>query len=340
MTSGSRLKVYCPGRPAIAGAAGRTTDCLSRRFFGSRVRAVRGETCQESSAVGIRRTSDLRAGPKRVSGIACSPALPRSASFARSSLIRPSFEPTSMPLAPPKKRRASARAIPRRTDNEDSRLGRRAGATHSGPADCRRGARCHSSSRPAARYPGQESGSRQGLRRGCFTRADSSWRCESSYPTTRQSPRAAALEQEGLLPSQSHRAILLSHQTLPPHCNALREARRTVCILHLHRRQGRLAAVNVNTPQPRSAPLRRVGELRSKPTESREPIHRLANRLQSVGGGLVGVGVAEGHAAGRERAAIRQARPPLQADRRHGRLHVLPAGARATPRRRRTRRSD
>jgi hypothetical protein len=217
VSSASRSKACCRARVAIVAALARTTACSLRRCCGSHALAAPGETCRPSSGAGTARTSALPAGRARACGNGCLLHWPKSDDFARCSSTRPSFAPTSMPLAPPKKRRPSARPLAWRIDHQDPCRGRCDRQAHSGPTHRGAGSRRDTDPGAAARCAGPLRGSGQGLRRAGAATDDRRGWSQSGDSAARQSPRADPLEQGNLPSPQPRRALLLSHQALPPH---------------------------------------------------------------------------------------------------------------------------
>jgi hypothetical protein len=79
-------------------------------------------------------------------------------------------------------------------------------------------------------------------------RGDRGHACQGGHPAASQSTRADSMEQ-GRLPSpQPRRTLLMPDQTLQAYRDSLRQARRTVHLIHQSRRSHRVLGVNVNTP--------------------------------------------------------------------------------------------
>jgi transposase len=123
-----------------------------------------------------------------------------------------------------KKRRPVDRALAWRIEYQDSRAGRWLGYARSLSPDGRAGRRQSRSSAFAGRTETRQSGCRQSLR---FERDPATsgidWH-SSRHPQSRQSSRATSLGRTSLCLSKSGRTVLLSHQTIPSCCYAIRQA--------------------------------------------------------------------------------------------------------------------
>ncbi len=119
MTNGNVSSTYCQVKRQIGVSQRRTTGCSSKRFYGSPAPAVPGEIFRRSSATGITCIRASRAGARAACGNAWSKRWVWMSTWRRCCWIAPLFVPTSMLLAPKKRRHASNRALARRTDYQD-----------------------------------------------------------------------------------------------------------------------------------------------------------------------------------------------------------------------------
>lgn len=193
-------------------------------------------------------TRGLPGGPSAACGKECSSSWRVTRISKRCLLTRPSYERTSMPLARQKKRRPSTRALARRVDNEDSRVGARPWAAgpllaHSGASSRQRASQCVATG-AAARCAHRG----QGLRHQCVGASSCSDGCHGCHTSQGKPARSTRVGSTPVQASQSHRAVFLPHQTLSSRGNALRQTCAPFRVVRALGGGVLLVGLNVNRP--------------------------------------------------------------------------------------------
>src|ERR1039458_2831433 len=247
-TNGGALNGWWQAKKVIRAALDGITGYSWRRCYGLPGQVVPGAICRASSVVGTRRTFASHVGASAGCGSAWRRFSMAMLTWNNCLLTLPSFEPTNMRLAPKKRRRSGDRALARRTEHQGAHRGGCVGQSTAADSERWTDRRYRPCRRPDCLYPRQGNHRRQGLRCPSFDPGLSSQRGAGGYPGSFQPQGTQALRYPSVQGSQSHRAILRSHQAISAHCHSVRQARSQLYGILASSLHLRLARLNVNSP--------------------------------------------------------------------------------------------
>src|ERR1039458_7823099 len=247
-TNGGALNGWWQAKKVIRAALDGITGYSWRLCYGLPGQVVPCAICRASSVVGTRRTFASHVGASAGCGSAWRRFSMAMLTWNNCLLTLPSFEPTNMRLAPKKRRRSGDRALARRTEHQGAHRGGCVGQSTAADSERWTDRRYRPCRRPDCLYPRQGNHRRQGLRCRYFDPGHSSQRGASGYPASLQPQGTQALRYPSVQGSQSHRAILRSHQAISAHCHSVRQARSQLYGILASSLHLRLARLNVNSP--------------------------------------------------------------------------------------------